>query len=394
MNLRVIFRTSVFTTFVVGSFFLCLFFVSRSKADDLITTVTIQYCGDGNVQAGELCDDGVNSGAYSITIADRKCAAGCMSWGPHCGDAVLQSRYSEQCDDGNNTSGDYCSDLCQAEPIPSETPAGGGGGSGGGGGIPRGEVPQVPLPSGVTPSTNETKVIIKGKAYPGTEVNILMDGSVLGKTKADTNADFSYSTTEISPGTATFGFWAADKKGVKSLTLAATFEIVQSAVNNISGVLLPPTISLSSQQLNKGDLLNIEGESVPDVKIVTHISSEEPVILDTRTDKVGVWALQFNTESLENESEYSAKAYFELSRSTTSVVQSGFSRSAAFYIGKEGLQPKDGLLPDINKDGFVNLIDFSIFLIDWGTSETRSDFNEDTKVNLADFSIMLFYWTG
>jgi fibro-slime domain-containing protein len=65
-------------------------------------------CGDGVVQsAHEQCDDGVNMGGYG------KCAAGCV-YGPHCGDGNVNKPY-EDCDDGNNKNGDGCSSACKKE---------------------------------------------------------------------------------------------------------------------------------------------------------------------------------------------------------------------------------------------------------------------------------------
>jgi fibro-slime domain-containing protein len=65
-------------------------------------------CGDGVVQsAHEQCDDGVNMGGYG------KCAAGCV-YGPHCGDGKVNMPY-EECDDGNNKNGDGCSAACKKE---------------------------------------------------------------------------------------------------------------------------------------------------------------------------------------------------------------------------------------------------------------------------------------
>ena len=67
-------------------------------------------CGDGLIDAafGEICDDGVNDGAYD------GCAADC-SLGPRCGDAVVQEDGGEECDDGNRTNNDGCNANCQEE---------------------------------------------------------------------------------------------------------------------------------------------------------------------------------------------------------------------------------------------------------------------------------------
>jgi hypothetical protein len=52
---------------------------------------------------------------------------------------------------------------------------------------------------------------------------------------------------------------------------------------------------------------------------------------------------------------------------------------------------------DINKDGKINIVDFSILMYFWGQtnpSNPCADLNKDGIVNLTDFSIMLYWWTG
>jgi fibro-slime domain-containing protein len=52
-------------------------------------------CGDGIVSGNEVCDDGVNNGAYG------GCEPGCMARAPYCGDATVTNP-PETCDDGTN----------------------------------------------------------------------------------------------------------------------------------------------------------------------------------------------------------------------------------------------------------------------------------------------------
>lgn len=53
-------------------------------------------CGDGKIEGGEVCDDGVNNGAYG------GCKPGCMALAPYCGDKTVTTP-PEACDDGNNS---------------------------------------------------------------------------------------------------------------------------------------------------------------------------------------------------------------------------------------------------------------------------------------------------
>ena len=73
-------------------------------------------CGDAVVDgsAGEACDDGLNDGSYGT------CGVGCQP-GPFCGDGVLQAAAGEACDTGNaNVSSGYGAGLCttRCQPAP------------------------------------------------------------------------------------------------------------------------------------------------------------------------------------------------------------------------------------------------------------------------------------
>jgi fibro-slime domain-containing protein len=62
-------------------------------------------CGDGIVTPDEVCDDGVNNGAYG------GCAANCKARGPFCGDKIV-TKPPEACDDGVNLGSYGVSQVC------------------------------------------------------------------------------------------------------------------------------------------------------------------------------------------------------------------------------------------------------------------------------------------
>jgi cysteine-rich repeat protein len=76
-----------------------------------VKTSCVSMCGDGVVTADEVCDDGMNAGAYG------GCMPGCQDFGAHCGDSTLESAAGEQCDNGLNTGGhDGCTPECKLGP--------------------------------------------------------------------------------------------------------------------------------------------------------------------------------------------------------------------------------------------------------------------------------------
>src|SRR3989344_3542051 len=100
----------------------------------------------------EYCDIGANNGAYltppTFALPSNSCSANCKQLGPRCGDGILHTGNSgaiclnnsqcfsnncsagvctsaEECDDGNNISGDGCANNCRNEasaPVDNVTP--------------------------------------------------------------------------------------------------------------------------------------------------------------------------------------------------------------------------------------------------------------------------------
>ena len=352
------------------------------------TTITVDICGNGAVEGNEFCDDGINTGAYSTSTAGRICNNNCTAFGPYCGDGTVQTFNGEECDDGNNTDGDLCDALCQNEEDPVVNPggstSGGGGGGGGGGGSDDGNIEL----------DNPTEVFIQGLAYPGATVNILLDGNVEEVVEADSTGEFEHTFDSLTPGVATFGFWAEDGSGRKSITFSTTFEVTESAGTTLSGIYIPPTIEATPQQMAQGETVTFVGEAAPNVDVLTHIDNGEHVATTTSAS-TGEYLLAFNTSVLTNESFHGVKALYR--DSTNTQIESGFSQIVNFYVGvSDSPIPEGDLCPraDIDSDGRVNLTDFSILLFNWGTADAAANINFQGLVDLTDFSVLLFCWTG
>ena len=232
-----------------------------------------------------------------------------------------------------------------------------------------------------------TKVVIQGKAYPLSSVTVLQDGKIVTTTIADSQANFKVEITDITAGTWTFGIWAEDKEGRKSITFSFTTSVTSGMTTTISGIFIPPTIEIDKTLVQRGETLNILGITAPQSEISVFVSSPE-IVKKTKAGTDGLWFHPFDTTPLDEGSHATrAKA------TSPEGLLSTFSQTLAFSVGREIVAVIKKA--DINKDGKTNLVDFSILLYNWGIPKNlATDLNNDGKVNLTDFSIMLYYWTG
>ena len=393
------------------------------NAYDLLPTSVeiVVSCGDGNTDPpDEVCDpgtplEGILPDVGTTTCSDyddifgdpflqgaMDCQLDCTNYDEsdcyNCGNGYKED--AENCDGADFgvatcvtfgfTSGSLnCSEFCQistanCEAMVSEGGQSGGGSSGGGSGVS----------SGFDPGSNEereTKVVIKGKSYPNSDIHILVDGKVTGIVKADSKADFYFETAEIVPGVSSFGFWSEDITGLKSTLLTLTFRVISGAVTTISGVYIAPTIDVDKKSVRQGEDITIFGQTIPQTTVNIHINSEEEHVVQANSNDAGSWEIVFDTEPLE-EDFHTAKANFQIDVEGN-IIKSGFSKSVSFAISKLG---GEAICPeaDLNGDGRVNLTDFSILLFYWGTDNACADQNQNGEVDLIDFSIMMYYWTG
>jgi len=246
-------------------------------------------------------------------------------------------------------------------------------------------VPTPPPPVGGVPVVPAT-VIFEGKAYPGALVTIARNKSVTGTTAADFFGNFSKTLTGVPAGTWTFNIYAEDTEGRKSVTLGFTISIAGGTTTEISGIFIPPTISLSKEIIRRGATLEIFGQAYPESEVQIFISSPIPEIKKTKSTEKGKWKYSLDTTPL-IVGTYTTKA----KAVTPEGEQSPFSEEMIFKITEfcKGA--------DLNFDGKVNIIDFSILLYFWGQKSPANrcaDINSDGTVNIVDFSIMMYYWTG
>jgi hypothetical protein len=304
-------------------------------------------------------------------------------------DNVTYSYYVRCTDDeGNDNVDDYEISFYWGLPPGSGgsgTGSGGGsGGQGGGGGTP-------------FPPTNAT-VEFSGLAFPLSTLTILQDGTVAQNIPLGSDGSFDTSLS-VNHGTYTFGLYATDANGVKSTTFNSTFSLVGGTTNTVTDVFIAPTLVLDTDRVEPGGVLGISGigQANSTIEIVTHQQKANPVpseitTLTTTTDADGQWSTSVDTAGFFRDT-YQIRVRSLLDGGG----ESDFSDDEFYGVGVNA-DPKTFLSADLNRDGSVNLIDFSILLFHWGTdaagTDPPADINQDGTVSLTDFSIMLFQWTG
>lgn len=275
---------------------------------------------------------------------------------------------------------------------------GGGGGSGGSGGNGTAgdggdtagggfETVDGAYPSG------DAQVVIRGYAFPGSDVYIQVDGETVDTTSADSNGEYEITLEEIARGAYTFGVYVVDDDGVRSSTFSTSFTVSGGRTSALSNVNVMPSITVDPDPVTPGQTLTVSGYAIPNAEVTIENERDGASVsrreFTTQSDDDGYWEIEIATDSF-GQSTYKVRA-----RAVAGSITTNFSNYTFYGVGQEA---EGELNADLNTDGGVNLTDFSILLFWWesdgGDSSPPADINQDGRVNLTDFSILLFQWTG
>jgi hypothetical protein len=273
---------------------------------------------------------------------------------------------------------------------------GGGGGGGGGSGASSGgdagsggfEGTDKPYQSG------DGRVIITGYAFPRSTITVLVDGQIADTVTSGSDGAFSSTLDAIARGAYTFGVYGTDKNNVKSSTYSTTFTVTGARGSTLSNINVMPSIKVTPNPVDPGAVLTVSGYSIPNATItIENQNDKSSASLKTFTatsDNNGAWSVQIPTDGF-NKGTYKVRAKAK----QDAGISTNFSGYTFYGVGEAAKVARSS---DLNRDGKVNLIDFSILLFWWntagGNSNPPADINGDGKVSLTDFSIMIFNWTG
>lgn len=234
---------------------------------------------------------------------------------------------------------------------------------------------------------------ISGAAYPLSTVTILQDSAIAVQTISGPDGNFTAAINNLSAGNYVFSVYASDSNGNRSSLFTFPVTLSTGASTQITGVFLSPTLSLDKQEVKQGDPLVIFGQSTPGAQVTINVHSSKTIVENATANKNGAYVYDLNTAPLQMGS-HSAGAYAQLSN----LISAG-SVSRSFTVGTQDVAAPTStpvLIGDLNKDGHVNLVDFSILAFWYGRSGFPAGYNLDgaSTINLRDFSIMAYYWTG
>jgi hypothetical protein len=275
--------------------------------------------------------------------------------------------------------------VLNPNPNPSSNPdstsnssGGGGGGSNGGDFLPG------------------AAIVLEGYGPPGAAITVLKDGVVYRTESAEGDGAFSVTVDEIDRGTYTISVYATDSANVRSRTYSATVTIRSATITAITGVLLSPTVRVPAQAVSPGADLTLTGATAPLAQVNVSLRPEG-VKSPTRARSATTTA--------------NGSGLYQITLPTSGLTVGVYEIVGRAQLPTLGLESDEGITKyglgvatptsgscsnpsDLNCDGKVNLIDFSILLFNWNTSNATADINKDSVVNLTDFSIMIFNWTG
>jgi len=251
--------------------------------------------------------------------------------------------------------------------------------------VPPAPPPEGPKGSYVPPNT---EIIFKGRAYPSAIVTILKNNSVIANFKAEQSGLFERRISGMPGGTYNFSIFAEDTEGNNSVTISFMVGVLENRITTISNIFIPSTISINPQAVLQGEKINIFGQVFPESNIRIFVSPFD-LVKETAASNQGKWSLDLETDSLEaGEYKVKNKSFYGEGE------QSGFSQELSFKIIKKVEACKGA---DLNIDGKVDLVDFSILLYFWEQKKPANrcaDINSDGTVDIIDFSIMMYQWTG
>lgn len=251
---------------------------------------------------------------------------------------------------------------------------------------------------GGDPPITPTEVSFWGKAYPNSTVTLLKDALFVENTTANSASEFEINVIDLVAGTYLFSFYAEDIYGTQSALVTMSVNVVDSVQTIVSSIFLPPTINTDKSSVQQREDITIFGQTIGYSDVVIEFglaSTSSSTAMMVVADGNGLYEYILDTTLLLF-GDYNVKAKADLG-----AIETSYSKVISFSIDEEEEEEPDFLMADLNDDGKVDIVDFSIAAF-WYKRTLSEDFipieekrlNADGKINLIDFSMIAYYWTG
>jgi hypothetical protein len=235
-----------------------------------------------------------------------------------------------------------------------------------------------------TPVVNQSRTV-SGWTSPNAFVEAISGNQIVGTAIATTNGSFTLNSIFDSVLTLT----------IRSTDVFGALAILNMPVNintaplNVTGVVLPPSLSLPGASFPVGGRITGSGRTIPGavVSAVLIASNGNTLTQFPTVGTDGSYGISFDGALLPTGPiTLQISVNFNGKNETTTLKS---------VIGKAIVPVPAGCagVADLNCDGRVNLQDVSILLAYFNkkTFPAAYDLNHDSKINLIDFSIVLYY---
>ncbi len=261
------------------------------------------------------------------------------------------------------------------------------------------EITLQPVASGTTPPSGGgggggqigNEISFSGLGYPNSRVYLLQDAVMRESQVANSSGEFTIKLKGLPSALYLFSLYAEDKNGERSPLRLVPVKVENSATT-LSGLLLAPTLVADKDAVKQGDTIIFSGYSAKSAIVSIFLGDDARLLSTVNADQKGYYEYKLSTASF-------AKGDF-IVRTKTSFdnTTSPSSVRLIFNVGDVTKEHENKLCryADLNCDGKINLIDFSILLywVDHTPIPSHVDLNSDGEIDLKDFSILIFYWTG
>jgi hypothetical protein len=232
-----------------------------------------------------------------------------------------------------------------------------------------------------------TTMAFAGESFPNAKISVLGKGGVdpayrdfpIKIERLSSGGSFHLTVLSLFQGDYIFLLKAEDEDGQESIVTVSRESIGFNEV--VAGIVFPPTVRLESAVVAKGKRVGVTGFATPGFSVEIEIDGKSMATVVAGPS--GQYAFSTDGDSLGE-----GIHYVQVRQRNAAGAVSGLSVSRSFRVSPL-IFPK----ADLNSDGIVNVIDWSIFLFRWESKEASEratiDLNSDGTLDVYDFSLFL-----